>query len=481
MWKKILFGATIILVLTDVYYSFIQHYNAQLDGDIPESMLPLSYIEPVFADPFGLKMIIDNTPHAAPNRFFSHWLENRWFNTIPFVLQLVSDPIHSIYISQAIYKTLIQILLIYVLMIITFGSFNPFYRWEHWLVMLFYCSLFQSCGEVRSMGIIDPAVTYTFFYAMPLLFLLLYLLPFIFEEFHNKKMFHNKIISIAWSVIFVLLSNFSGPVNTGAALVFIVIIFFKYFCSYYKASNKKLNIKVFFEQIPKIFWYYLLPLGLIAIYSLYLGKYNTMWQEQIPLKERFSLLPKGIFEMFIDNLGFSILTLGSIINTILLLTVKNEESKKTIIMFGWILFFTFIYVILLPFGGYRYYRPYIIRYDTIISITYAFIFYEVYSSVILFRNTTNNRKFKRIYIGYIIIFVGYFFFIDDPATWRNNAEKEMMYKIARSKENTVLLDKKTSIIGWEAVDQIWKSENAAKCMKRWNITKDEKLFYYKEK
>ena len=479
MCKKILFYLTVILVLCDVYYSFTQHYNSKLDGDIPESVLPLPYIEPVFADPFGVKTIIDNNPHAAPNRFFSHYFEYLWFNSVPFLLQKVADPIHSVYIAAGLYKTIIQILLIYLLAVFCFGTFAPFRQQKHWLVILFFCALFQSCGKVRSMGIIDPAVTYTFFYVMPLLFLLLYLLPFIFEEFYNKKVFRHKIITVIWCIVFGLLSNFSGPVNTGTALVFIAVMFLRYAYMYCKQNKEKLNIKDFFTFIPKSFWKYLLPLGVVALYSLYLGTYNTMYSNPIPLKARFSLLPKGIFEMFINNFGFSILTLGCIINTILLLKSEDKDNKQAASIFGWILLFSFIYILLLPFGGYRPYRPYIIRYDTVICISFAFIFYAGYSTKILFENSLKNKIPRRIYIAYIIIFAGYFFVIDNPTAWRNNAEKKALYKIAKSEDNPVILDNKTSIISWGTITDVAESKRVSKCLQRWGITKQAKLFYYK--
>ncbi|MBR1626110.1 MAG: hypothetical protein IJ681_03085 [Bacteroidales bacterium] len=476
--KKTLFVFTVVFVFFDVIYSFRQHYNAVLDGDIPESVLPLPYIESVFADPLGIKTIINNNPHAAPNRFFSHYFENRWFNSVPFAFQLISDPIHSVYLSQGLFKTIIQVLLIYLLTVFTFGTFLPFNKWKHWLVILFYSALFQSCGKVRSMGIIDPAVTYVFFYAMPLLFLMLYLLPFIFEEFYSKKAFKSKIFTFIWSIVFLLLSNFSGPVNTGTALVFIAVIFLRYIRLYTKRAKRKPYILNFFKYIPKHFWLYLLPLGVVALYSLFLGTYNTMWTEEaIPLKVRFLLLPRGIFEMFVHNFGFSILTTGCLINTVLLLRTKNKNYENAASLFAWILLFTCIYILLLPLGGYRHYRPYIIRYDTVICISVAFFFYEVYSSLILLSEVLKNKTQRGIYITYIIIFAGYFFVIDDPASWRKTEEKEMMYKIAESKDNPVILDRNVTVIAWEPANEPQKSVNSAKCMKLWNITKDEKLFY----
>lgn len=478
--KTMLFILTIALVFVDLCYSFVQHYNAELDGDIPESALPLEYLDYTFSDPLGVKTIVTNTPHEAPNRFFSHYFENRWFNTVPFLLQKVSDPVTSVYLTCAVFKIIVQILLIYLLTVLTFGSFKPFTKWKHWLVILFYSALFQTCGQVRYMGIIDPAVTYTFFYAFPLLLLVVYLLPYLFEEFYDKKLFKNKILIFFWCLIFVILINFSGPTNTGTVLVFIAVMFLRYFILYMRNKDGRFNIKKLVKYLPKRFWIYLVPVIPVALYSLYLGTYNNMWDDPYTLKEKFLLLPRGYFEMFINNKGFSILTLGCIINTVLLLKKGGKGYKKTVTLFWYIIVFTFVYCSLLPIGGYRPYRPYILRYDTYVCVSFAFIFYEVYSSYILLNFCLKANKYRNIYAAFIILFAGYFFAIDDPAAWRNDAEKKMIYKIAQSKDKMVYLDYECTIISWNVAREDWQSEYAVRCLKRWNIidkNRDVKFIY----
>jgi hypothetical protein len=51
------------------------------------------------------------------------------------------------------------------------------------------------------------------------------------------------------------------------------------------------------------------------------------------------------------------------------------KGKKMIRILMWIGIFTFMYIMLLPFGGYRPYRPRIIRYDTFMPVTIALIYY----------------------------------------------------------------------------------------------------------
>ena len=78
----------VLAILGDTIYSYVQHYNEPLDGDMGESVLPLDYIEPLYHDPFGVKMLIDNEPHAAPNRYFSHRLMYEIYRTLPYFCEI---------------------------------------------------------------------------------------------------------------------------------------------------------------------------------------------------------------------------------------------------------------------------------------------------------------------------------------------------------------------------------------------------------
>ena len=66
-----LVAVAIFLVAGDLAYSFYQHSQYPMEGDMEESVLPRDYLIPLYQDPFGVKMLVNHEPHAAPNRFFS--------------------------------------------------------------------------------------------------------------------------------------------------------------------------------------------------------------------------------------------------------------------------------------------------------------------------------------------------------------------------------------------------------------------------
>lgn len=482
-YKKYIYYLILIIIVIDLYHSFRQHYYYDLDGDIPESTLPYETVKPTLQDPLGVKTILNQEKHLGPNRFFSHYLENRYMNICPKVFQTISDPLHSVYLSCAFLKIIIQILLIYLLTVFTFNDFFPFKKIEHLFIILLFSSCFQTVSRVREMGIIDPAITYTFFYALPFLFLLLYLLPFIFKEFYNKNLIKKQWIKVLWCIVFLLLSQLSGPTNPGIAVVFIIVILIRYTLTYHRNNANHLSVKSFFKNIPKSYYVYLLPLCIMAIYSLYLGTYNSAYDTPPSLSERYSLLLKGLGDYFIFNKSMSILTAICIVNSVLIKIFSKKESKKVLPLFFYIILFTIIYIVLLPFGGYRPYRPYIIRYDSVLAITFLFIFYWGFSSCLLLKSISTSKATRTAFIIYTFISICYFFILDINTLKLHSPEVRHIKQIQKSEDLIVPLennDWSSNIISWEPAYEPWQSENPSKCLQRWGVIKEDKRWYLKK-
>ena len=477
-WRSILFLLCVGIFLTDISYSFVQHYNEPLDGDMGESVLPLDYIKPLYQDPTGVKMLVSGEPHAAPNRFFSHYLMYGTYRSLPFFIQNFTDPIHSLYYSNAICKTAMQILLVLLLSAIVCGGFH-LKKLKFALSCLFFSALMQTCGFTRCIGLIDPSITYSFFFALPLIFLIFYLLPFIFREFYNKKMIRNGVVEVVYSVSFLFLTCFSGSINPAVAVVAILVLLIRYFHNYF--LNVSLSLIKAIRNMPSHYYRFLLPLGLLSLYSLYLGTYNTMWQDtSVSLSERYALLPQGFLRMFITySGGFGILFLLCVINYLVIRFSNPEKGRETRSMFLWILCFSVIYIVLLPFGGYRPYRPYIIRYDTIMPISCLLIFYYVYSSIFLLRQNDFRLSRKIIYGVWTAVVVLFFFLKDTPRTYRNNLEIAALREIQASPSDTVVLKgTPTSIISWKKPENEAESEVAGRLLKLWKVTNTKKRFYF---
>ncbi len=177
-YKGIIKIVLITYLIFDVGFSFFQHYNSSLDGDLPNIVLPSESYRQVLKSPFGLEALLNQKTYAGPNRYFSHAVEYYAFQYFPHVLQKLVSPVVSVFLTAAIIKIIVQILLYLVLTL-----YITLFTNRTWLNILTVAAIispfFQIRGFVRTMGIIDPSITYTTFYALPLLLILLSFYPLI--------------------------------------------------------------------------------------------------------------------------------------------------------------------------------------------------------------------------------------------------------------------------------------------------------------
>ncbi|MBC8084986.1 MAG: hypothetical protein H7Z21_17455, partial [Hymenobacter sp.] len=171
MKKKLLSIVLVLYVLLDLGYTFAQAYQLPLEGDLP-SIVMGPECQQVLHDPFGWAALTRNEVYVAPNRFFAHAAMVSYFKLMPLALQRFLDPISSVYGACALFAVGVQALLLYVLGVYISGTYQLSRR-TFWLAVALLVPLFQLAGYNDQMGIIDRAITYTFFYAFPMTLLLL--------------------------------------------------------------------------------------------------------------------------------------------------------------------------------------------------------------------------------------------------------------------------------------------------------------------
>ena len=158
-----------VLVVVYLVFSFIQHYNMPLLGDLCNIIVPSSGYEAVLQHPFGLPAFLEGKTYAAPNRFLAHGALMGYYRTVPEALQSILDPVKSLYAATAIAKTVFQVGLM--LLIARFSRpHSPFWQWPTMAVMVLIGPLFQANGYNLLIGVIDKSVAYTFNYAGSVLF-----------------------------------------------------------------------------------------------------------------------------------------------------------------------------------------------------------------------------------------------------------------------------------------------------------------------
>lgn len=473
MLKKGLRYLFILLILIDLGYSFFQHYNKPLDGDMPGGIVPAEDVKKVLSDPFGLSVILHDEFYPNPNRFFSHWFFQNYFIAVPEVLQTVSSPVESVYLSSAILKILVQFSFIILLGYFISNKFS-ISSFDFILCLVLVTPLFQTNGWQTTMGIIDSSATYIFFYALPLVFLLLFYLPFYKWIFLKQEIKHENFIFII-GILFAIILSFSSPLVPGIVLIISILLIVKHIID--RKQNKG---KMDFRILNLIFiykkWIFLfLFLNFLSLYSLYIGMNNSIfYNNDLPLLERYARLPMGLFQILTVKLGWSLVFGFTLLNLFLINRMKIEKAKSFLNLYKWVFIFSIMYLLLLPLGGYKVYRPFIIRYDTFIPITICLFFLFASSTFLLLKY--GNLKWKRLYVLAVSSFLFIFTITDRSEFSKNDCEKTALEIISNSNDTNVILNCNCTILSWEIMDSSANTELIGKLLRQWNITRELKTF-----
>lgn len=474
--KKVLLISLIAFVFADIGYSFLQHYYTPFDGDMAGGIVPSDDVKLILESPLGLKVFKENITYPNPNKFFCHWTFFTYFNNAPLFFGKFTTPINSAYISCAFAKTVIQVVLLFLIALYISGSL---FKSNFLLAVVLITPLFQTNGYRKYMGIIDTSTTYTFFYALPFILVLIYFAPLFLKYFHGCNWKNFKYFKYLW-IPLALISSLSGPLNPGISLVISLLIvihtvLFNYTNS--NITNKLIKLKKAIQNIPKDIYFYLTPICLFSIYSLYLGRFNSVnLGNELPLHVLYSRLPEGLIFIITRKLGFPVLFLTLIINVIIIRkSAKVLQGKRLLALFKWIGIFSLIYILLLPLGGYRAYRPYILRYDTLIPITVCLMLIIGMTTIFIFNILTKKKLYW--YISLITIVMLVFIYADEPKFNKNICEKNAITQIANSKDKIVEIDNECTVLSWTIIKNPDESRLNASLLKLWKIIEADKLYY----
>jgi len=475
MNRKLLWSLILFFLLADLVYSFKQHLSQPLDGDMAWNIVPDDAVKPILEDPLGTKVLFDHRSYPNPNRFFSHYFIITYYEYVPIILQNFVTPVDSVYLAGAFVKIITQVILIFLLAVMMTGTFNVL-RLEFIIAAAIVTPFFQTEGYQSYMGIIDRAPTYVFFYALPFALLLIYFLPLVLQYFHGRKPGCQILVYLLW-IPFALVISLSGPLNTGIALITSLLLFFWIIRrNYYSTTSHGFfqKLKEAVAAIPLNLWFYLIPVCIFSIYSLFLGLNNSN-NTSIPLWEMYSRLPVGIYNPITKKLGFPILLISIAMNSYLInRNYRTEAGEKILGIIKWAGLFILLYILLLPLGGFREYRPNVIRYDTILPVTVCLAFIFGITTLFLFNNITSMQK--RWYVPVICAILLFFTINDEPHFDKNICEKNALKIIAESRQDTVQLHCDCTIIAWQQKLNVGDSWQSRQLLTKWRITLHDKPF-----
>ena len=447
-----------------------------LDGDLAINVLRPGDVLHTFSDPFGFGALVHHEKHYNPNRFFSQYLNSVYFLTVPLFLQHFTSPVDSIYLSCAILKMIVQLCLIYLFSIMATGRFSIF-NTDFLIAAALISSLFQTEGYNPYMGIIDQSISYVFFYALPLVFLILLFLP-LYMEIIFRKSLKPGWLQVVYYPVMALITCFSGPLNTGVILIIALILLCEVAVHAVRSKNNTslLNRQLSSSVNKRSHVWLLVSLSILSLYSLYIGTFNLSNYNNIPLAEAYARIPAGLYLHFTPKLGFPLLCLFVAFNSVFIKKWHFDDHGRKIWRFlMFMIVFTIIYIALLPLGGYRPYRPNILRYDTAIPITAGF--FVVFMITTLFVLKKSNWKLKPWYIISLIGFVVLLTVNDNSRFNKNYCEKVSLLRIVAAPGDIVELNSGCTVMAWDTISKPLESEFNAQLLLYWGVTKKKTLYF----
>lgn len=469
------------ILLLDLSYSFIAYYNTPLQGDLVAICMPTPGYAPILESPLGIKRLM-GMEYASPNRFLVYWGPYTYFNYFPLFLQNFCSPINSLYLSTAIIKIITQIAIL-ILMSRFLLPKKKLFSLDSLFIMVLLTVFFQyeRQGHYYSiMGIINSSVIYSISYSTAFLFVLLYTLPF-YKAFikgsYNFSIFqHISLFLLAFLVIF------NGPVNGPSILIIVLLIFlFNWFYHFKNHPNIPLP-KRFVSSIFKIhknLWIQLGWIFILALYGFYLGSFNTENPENMSsLLKHYQLLGESCIQFFLYGQSLSpflIISLGILINLLVLKWQKVSLDPKMKTFYIFLFSFSILYLLLLPLGGYRHYRPQIIRMDVILPVTLNIIFIYISTAYYLIKKI-KHPLFKTISWGLPLSAIIYFSVVDQPNLKHSQCERQALELLSKTQERNIIVPN-CSVLSWHPIKDKKQSGYQAAMLYRWNVTEKPVWFH----
>jgi hypothetical protein len=443
------------------------------------TIYPAPWYGTVLHDPFGWAVLTKNASYAGPNRFFAHASLGWYWKHVPLWLHAVASPISSLYAASALFTALLQAGLVLGLAAYVYWGGGRV-RGGYWLAVLLLLPLFQTDGFYEQLGIVNWATTYTFFYTLPTAWLLMLFWPFFAASVRAEP------LRVAWWQALLLVGlmvviSFNGPVGTAAAAVVVAGVGLYWLgqqrqaAQFWPLSGSRLAVGWLSGQAVVL----LGILSLLSLYSVFIGRNNAENSHTHTLAELYQLLPIGIVREIALQPGLPLLLGLLALNVVLLRRLPpSAERTRVLAHLCWIGWFAAVFLLLLPLGGYRPYRPYLVRGDSIQPILIGVFYAYGVSSYLLLQQLAG--RWRPAYVGAVLALGTVFAFAN--LTWHmphtNECERWSLDQIARAPEPEVRISPYCSVLQWDNQADPHQTELHGLMLQYWGITNRPKLYYH---
>lgn len=465
----------LLLFSVECTYTFYQYTFDYIYGDLPKIITPSESYSHVLKDPLGINAIIDDVQYPGPNRFTYHAFSYVYFRILPSVLRVFMSPIDSVYWSMHLLKFITYLLMVGILFLYVrlFSKRDQVFDYSAVLVSIF--PFFFTTYNYYYAPILDFTIAYTIAYAFFMALFLLFLYPIIKSCYLKKDYLASNFNYVVW-FFFAFCLAFSGPLVAPCMLIAVSAYFgIQYFLYLLKGEKSLSDIKSLFISRHGFLMLFAL---LTSLYSFYLGTYNSEGSSDLGLLQRYNKAIEGYSDYFFSPYGIYLILTVVVFNLLLVILFSKGKFFNINLIVCISVLLVIGYLFFLPLGGYRNYRPVVIRRDTAMPIMLILIFIFSYSSTFLFKKI--SCPFKKLYKVFLLFIAVYFMWIDKLPPHDNLCQKSALKIISESTINCVSLEEDCLMFSWLKIKSCEESTLQAKLFSVWSITDGEVLFYQKK-
>ncbi len=480
--KKILSLIFCIFIITDLIISYNRYESLVLDGDIIPIILPSSWYQDVLNDPMGIKPITEGKCYAGTNRYFAHASMIVWFKGFYSLYSpFWKDKVACIYSLQALFNTLVHLALLLLLSVYVCGHFR-FWQYDFLRIAAFITPFFMIYPLGEILGLVMWSVTYSFFYSLPIAVFMFFFLPYYLAFLHEKPLReYMGIFGFGVRLFLVFYLSFSGVILQPISMMVSALIVLLKCREIIREKNWERSIANSLRAFLSAGKEYnlILPLFIILnLYSFYVGTFNIENGEPVSLAFRYLALLKGVYTQWTYSAVYwYILGLLAISFFMIKKVYPDFREHKIYHFLRWGIIILGIYLLLLPLGGYRSYRMYILRFDTMMPANIFIVWLCAY--IVHFLWDKLPPKLTLMYWIPVLTILGIFYFSESLENHYNDCQRTNFYQLVNEKQELIILNKDCPILAWEAINKEFDVNLLNQMLLEWKMIDSPKKFEYR--